>query len=436
MKNQPKAILPSEFLVKFANSVFIPLKNGQCVSCMFSAGGGKRMIIKYLLSEETILKKIFADQYNKTLFVYVDPDEILEISNKNYLELIYSTLIKNLKDKQIESLKNNDSNHLNAIRNTLTNAVNAGWSMVFILHDFEFTLSLSQSVFLNLETIMAINKPKIVYLFLSTINLFDETVLKSLHNLKYAIARNVVYFPLLNKIEIDFLIDQISEQTKVIIPNQIRNILFDVCGGHPQLLKYAVHNLIETGEKYLTDAKQAKSYLLSHYQLKIVCADIWNFLTQKEKDVLNNVVTTGSFLSTQHEEVEYLLKLGLINKLADDKYRVFGSLFEEFVKNKLPLKKLIFDANTKKLYYGSQSCENKFTFQEFKLLVYFVTHENELTTRDKVAEALWGKLYCDKYSDWSIDKIISIVRKKLDALGFPSEYLVTLKKRGFSFSNP
>jgi len=59
-----------------------------------------------------------------------------------------------------------------------------------------------------------------------------------------------------------------------------------------------------------------------------------------------------------------------------------------------------------------------------------------LVTRDQVAEAIWGRHYLEKYSDWSIDKSISILRKKLDALGFRSEYLTTLKKRGFSFSNP
>ena len=70
-----------------------------------------------------------------------------------------------------------------------------------------------------------------------------------------------------------------------------------------------------------------------------------------------------------------------------------------------------------------------------KLLIYFITHENELISRDQVGEVLWGRFYQDKYSDYAVDKIISMLRKKLDALGFSSDKLITLKKRGFSFSN-
>jgi len=201
-------------------------------------------------------------------------------------------------------------------------------------------------------------------------------------------------------------------------------------------LKYSLHLIHEEFKLGLNDDDKIRIFLLNHYQLKIICADIWNFFTDKEKNTMNSIVTTGAILSSQQEEIDYLLKLGLVKIMKEKKYYVFGTLFEEFVKNKLPKHTLTYNAETTKLYYGQTSCEDKFTYQEFKLLVYFVTHENELISRDQVADAIWGRLSHEKYSDWSIDKTISVLRKKLDVLGFPSEQLVTLKKRGFSFSNP
>jgi len=404
---------------------------------MFAAGGGKRTIFNFLLSEGIIIKNIFGNKYEKTLFIYVDPDEILNISSEAYLHLIFAKLALRMNENDVQVFSDHlINNPLILIKKNLENLIIQDWHIVFILNDFEFTLSLPSSIYLNLESIMSVDKSRITYLFLSTINLFDEDVLKNFHNLKHAISRNVIFFPLFNQNESDCLVDRICEKTKSKIPDKAKSVLFELCGGHPQLLKYSFNNLCEQGQELLNDYKKIGSYLTNHFQLNIVCADIWNFLSAKEKEVMTSIVIKRMFSPSLGEAADYLTKLGLIKKITDKKYQVFGVLFEQFIKKKLPKHRLIFDTDTKKLYYGGQSCEDKFTYQEFKLLTYFVSHENELVSRDQVAEAIWGRLFHDKYSDWSIDKIISILRKKLDALGCPSEYLVTLKKRGFSYSNP
>ena len=437
MKNQNGVTLTGKVLDKFAHDVFGPLKDGECVSCMFAAGGGKRTILHFLLSDRITLKTVFGEMYNKTLFVYVDPNEILNISTEAYLDLMLQSLTQALtKHKIVVASETSTTNRLTLIKKIIEKLISEDWNVIFILNDFEFTTSLPISIYLNLESIMSINKSKIVYLFLSTINLFDEGVLKNLHNLKYAVTRNIFYFPLFSEENASYVIDQTCEKLKVKISRTFKNILYESCGGHPQLLKYSLYNLHNSGHLDCKNEKEFKSHLFNCYQLKIVCADIWNFFTEKEKKTIQSIVTTGDLPTTHQEEVEHLLKLGLIYMTKDNKCKLFGTLFEEFVKNKLPKHTLTYNAETKKLYYGSMCCEDKFTYQEFKLLVHFVTHDNELITRDQVADAIWGVHSHEKYSDWSIDKTISILRKKLDALGFPSEQLVTLKKRGFSFSNP
>lgn len=90
-----------------------------------------------------------------------------------------------------------------------------------------------------------------------------------------------------------------------------------------------------------------------------------------------------------------------------------------------------FDEKTNQLYYGTKSCSGAFTLQEFKVLVHLLKKDGAVTSRDDIGEVLWGKNSPEKYSDWMIDKLISNIRKKLDNVGFPSEKLVTLKKRGF-----
>ena len=433
MRNQKIITLSEEYLAKIASAVLLPLKNGDCVSCMFAAGGGKNTLIQYFLTNDNIIQKIFGDQYKKTLFVYVDPNEVLDISSQAYLSLILTNLIRRMNEEKIEVTQ--VENPLMTVKKNLENLIDLGWSVVFVLNDFEFTVSLPISIFTNMESILSVDKSRIVYLFLSSINLLNENVLHNFHSLKYAITRKVRYFSLFNREETDRLVDQTSKKIKLKVSDTLRYTLHELCGGHPRLLKYSLHLIQEEYKEDLKDDNKLRSFLYTHPQLKIVCGDIWNFLSEKERETLNSIATTGTTSQTQEEELSYLVNLGLVKENSKKKYKVFGTLFEELIKKKLPQHTLTYNAETKKLYYDRRSCEDKFTLQEFKLLVYFITHEDTLITRDQVAEAMWGKSYVDKYSDWSIDKTVSILRKKLDALGFPSEHLVTLKKRGFSFSN-
>ncbi|MBM3209246.1 winged helix-turn-helix domain-containing protein [Candidatus Shapirobacteria bacterium] len=52
-------------------------------------------------------------------------------------------------------------------------------------------------------------------------------------------------------------------------------------------------------------------------------------------------------------------------------------------------------------------------------------------SRDEIAEILWGKESYDKYSDWSIDQMISQLRKKLNQLGISPKSLQTIRDRGY-----
>lgn len=427
--------LLEDFLESFANEVFLPLKKHACLTCMFCAGGGKRTLFKLFLSDRSFIKKIFRDQYEKTLFVYVDPDEIIEMTNTAYLELLLNKLENQISSIRIEKTKQIFDNPLLKIKQLLKLLTVKGWDIIFLLNDFEFTLSLSPSIFLNLETIMAVNKSKITYLFLSTVNLLNRDTLNKMHNLKYAISQKVVYFPLLSEKNIMYNLKLFSRKYNVTLTDDITQLLINYCGGHPQLIKYSFSILKGHVHKSGINVKKAEESLSSNNQLKIICADIWNFLSDEEKSLITNVVLTKTLSLALDDSVQYLMKLGLIQKIQNNKYKVFGKIFEDFIKNRLPPQKLTFDPKTNKLYFGTQPCDDSFTHQEFKLLSYFLSHENEVISRDQVGEALWGRNYVEKFSDWSIDKIISNIRKKLDVLGYPSQNLTTLKKRGFSFIN-
>lgn len=428
---------PKEELIKIAQRIFTSVKNRYCITCMFPAGTGKRVLIKFLLQEEKIIKEIFKTEYEKTIFVYIDADEVLNASNEAYLALILENLLLKINEKSIKiDKKNTIPNPLILIKKYSQELINQGYHIVFLLNDFEFTLQLSPTIYRNLESILSIKKNQITFVFLSTINLLEEGTLSHFHNLKYAINRIVYFHPLMSDEQIMYVLTSLSKSLGVKFNEKDINLLKNLGGGHAQLLKYSATILKNTENNIKNNTEKVTQYLLNHEQLRSVCLDIWNYFNDNEKEILINVVRTGKILEDKLTSANFLINTNVIKTGKDEaKYMIFGKLFENFIINQVPAEKLSYDEQTNQIFYGILSCGDKLTLQEFKLLSYFLKNEGKVVSRDEVGQVLWGRNYAEQYSDYSIDKLISSIRKKLDEINFPSYKLVTLKKRGFTFSN-
>lgn len=426
---------PKEEVERFATSMFEPVSKNLCVTGFFISGSGKRTFIKFLLREENILKNIFKDSYTKTLFVLVDPDEILDMTNEAYLKLILDSLLLRMKEKNLPVSQTSLQNPLLNIKSNTEALIEQGWHIVFILSDFEFTLHLASSIYRNLESILALNKKMVSYMFLSTSNLLEENHQLRFHNFKYAINRVTYYHPLLNKEIAYFVLQTIIKQTGYVLSEEQKRLIYDLAGGHAQLLKYMV-TITHTAPPDIADSqKKLREYLLEYDQLQTVCSDIWNYLNEREKEIVMHVVKTGIIPKELQEYAQFLIKTHFLLPNKENVYSLFGDLFTSYIQKQIPQQKLTYDEKLDQIFYGSTPCNDRFTFQEFKLLVYLITNEGKVVSRDEVGQILWGKGYVEKYSDWSIDKLISSIRKKFDDMNFPSHKLTTLKKRGFMFSN-
>ena len=425
---------PLTTLEHSAKQLFDPVKNHLCVAYHFIPGSGKRTLIKFLLREEKILKTLFGNAYSKTLFVWIDPDEILEDNNRAYLQLLLDQLLLTCTQKKITVPSLPSTNPLILLKHALQNLISDGWHTVFLLNDFEYTLSLSPSIFRNLEGILSLNKPQITFVFLSSINLLDEEIIDRFHNLKYAINRVVRYHPLLSKEETSYVVKQFADVLKLKTAYSLVDFLFEQCGGHIQLLKYSMHILADSDKENLQSVEKARELLLTHPQLKTICHDIWSFLQKNEQNAIINVLKTSSFPLSPPSTSDFLLQTGLVNKISNTQTSLFANLFKEHIKEKLPQEKITLDTATNQLYLGDTNISNRFTLQEYRLLVYLVRHINTVISRDEAAQAMWGKDSFDKYSDWTIDKTVSTIRKKLIEAGLPQNKFTTLKKRGFCLS--
>jgi DNA-binding winged helix-turn-helix (wHTH) protein len=83
------------------------------------------------------------------------------------------------------------------------------------------------------------------------------------------------------------------------------------------------------------------------------------------------------------------------------------------------------------IYLNKIDISRLFTYQEFSVLKLLVERSGMVVNRDDIAFALWGDKLFDKYSDWAIDKFVSLIRKKLKKLNFTGNIKV---KKGEGFS--
>lgn len=423
--------LSKNSLEQIAHAIFTPIKNRDCFTCLCIAGSGRRTLLNFFLKERGFIRNILKNQYEKTILVYINLDNAVDLTNESVFKTFSEALFLEMKMRNIKPNRDKANDLLSSIKLNLEILISEHYYVVFLLNDFEYLFHFPDTIFRNLESILAINKSEVNFAFFSTSNLLKETSLAKLHNLKYAVTQNIHYQELLSKEDSLYIIEKLSTGLKLKLQDETKKTLVELCGGHPQLIKYSLYLLNEVPN----NGGKIKELLLNDIQLLNICNDIWRSFNQEERQILIHVYKTGKIPLSLREYADFLINTHVLQLKIGSKYEIFCGLFSQYICNQIPKDKLLYDEKTSQIFLGAKNIGNKFTFQESRLLIHFIVNENKIVARDEVAQILWGKNYIESYSDWSIDKLISVLRKKMNQVGFSSKSLITLKKRGFSFTN-
>ncbi len=169
-------------------------------------------------------------------------------------------------------------------------------------------------------------------------------------------------------------------------------------GNDPTLYKYCEVKALREEvfqEKFVVTDAIPKLYELIGYdwldwRYKEIVADLQ---IESVKELIGGKTCTS----------EFCLKSGLVTN-TNKGIVYFHPLFEYYLKNRLELDQLIKANKTPKDYL---------TGQELKVFNILSQNINSIVGRDDIAKVMWETDWNDKYSDWSIDKVISNIKKKL-----------------------
>lgn len=444
-----------ETLKKYAKSIFAPIKRGESVTCVWVPMAGRRLISRFIINNLSLFTDVAGDP-SCCLLAYLEPLELTEESLAGYVRLMGKSIleacqknshVKNLKElvtKERLACFSDESatctRVLSELKTLIQEILNLKVQLVLFLGKFD-ELTFTDALFCNnLRSLWASFQPHLHYVFLTRTDITRFETAREYAGLVSVIMQNIVYVPLLEDKDVEYVLDQEAKRLKTSFSPDERSVLKKVCGSHPYLLVIGGRTLVNREDRAKLSGEQLADFLLGYHQLHSPTREIWTLRTREEKELLKRIVADG--VRDLPGEGLVLEKLGLVKKEEKTgKYVLFSQLFDQAVlgatKTKPTLKgvprTLTLDPETGAILLGNRAIEEEFTRQEYDILSFLLKEPNKLRTRDEIGEVLWGEDSYDKYSNWAIDQLMSQLRKKLEKLGVGRKKLVTIRGRGYKF---
>lgn len=264
-------------LQDYAQEIFTPIKRGECVSTIWLPMLGRRLRNKFIISYPQLFKEQIGD-LDKYLLVYVEPLELTEQSNIGYIKLItksildsYSRIVKkgapelfneaNFYDTSLTSYPQ----WLESLNRLINQITSEGKEIVLFLGEFD-ELEFASSVFYNnLKSVWVKVDGHLHFIFLLLTDVAKQQSITKFGELNELVLKNVLYIPLLGKDEIDYQIDYFSKQLRRPFSAEEKNLLVEVCGGHPYLLK-SCSRLIALMNGHKIGISALREMLINHFE--------------------------------------------------------------------------------------------------------------------------------------------------------------------------
>lgn len=442
---------PLDIPRKFATELFQILDTGENATSIWVGSAGRRLISQFLINHPEEIVDVVPN-FKKYLLVYVEPLDLTENTQSAYLKLMGQAFIQACKQNPELNCEFNDSELelfdsenppyaklLEGLKRLFQVVIDQNIEVVLLLGEFD-ELEFINAVFSNnLRSVWNKFNGQLHYVFLikDLRLIFGQNQYGE--ELRYLIFQNLLFWPLQEEND-DYFISYFENKTGFTLSPELKQLVKDICDGHPYFLKLAIDTLSKKQSSKDIGIEELGTLIRSNYEIRAVSDRILEVLTEEMKNFLTEITIDKVYELPNKEELLALESLGLISKSEDGSYQPFCLAFRDAVlKTVLPRtnnttkqsKGLVFESDLNSISFDGKPLEDDLTRQEFELLSYLIKSPNKLHSRDEIAEALWGKDSFEKYSDWAIDQLMSKLRKKLTSLKVKDNTLVTVRGRGY-----
>ena len=291
--------------------------------------------------------------------------------------------------------------------------------IVFLVKDAEWLLTAAPHLIPSLQDYVLQSNRKISFLFFFERNILDS---KTSHIVAAcpSLFQNVFIQSLYQRSEIVHFIRHLEQLYGFSLDTNEREEIWRQTRGYIWLTTEAVRNAHATGSLSF-------DHPAMHFRLQAV----WEGFTYQEQQLLLAIVRNRNISINSDETCSYVLQTGLIAKEADTRIITVPILSCYIEKISSEHYQLTFENDS--LSVNHVPVDSFFSERERGLLVYIFTHQGEVIPRDTVATVLWGENVEENYTDWGLDQAMRRLRKRLEQLGIPKQFIKTVKGKGYCY---
>lgn len=454
--------------IEEATTILHTVQAFDCCSIVGISNIGKSDLLRTLVLPDFLAR--FNPLAQRMLYVYVDCNRMLSLSDQGFYELVLRCLQDQLRAKQAassavagassrgvmeqldhayEGLINPHSpfhvplsfnQGLTAVLDQLETA------LVLIFDEFDDVLErVDGRVFLNLRALEDQYRRRLVYVTATNLPLAMLRRDLDVDEFTELFAHSTYYLPPLNRSDATSFIQNYAAGAGVTFNERDVAFLLDWAGGHIGLVETACSVLgALTGAPARDESqdwiihREAASSMPRSLVVQTECRKIWGSLNDNERQTLLDLLTPGGEPSTH--AIGSLRQKHVLVGNSDETLQPFCRLFASYLQQQNTLARpgvhgLRVDVESGEVHVDGRRTE-VLTNLEYRLLLLLYGQIGKICDKYEVVEAVWGQDYIDTVDDARIEKLVSRLRAKIEPDPGTPRYILTIRGRGYKLVGP
>jgi hypothetical protein len=397
------------------------IKNRHSVVLVGMKRVGISNFLRFFLNRRGIKEKYISDKKNH-IFIPIDLNDLVErelfpfwvLTLKRIEDAVSSLAISDKTKKYIEALFLDSIQSqdlfltIDSIRKSLSALVAEGVTpTIFFLRFDRMSEVVTPEFFANLQGLIDACQQELSYVFTSvrSLEFLSPTVFTKASVSAFA---RTMYIKPGTKHDSEVIFEQLCKKYDLTFSIPVRNSVLTVVDGYTQYLQFALSYLHEKKSNEVSLALANELYVDERIALQ--SEELWESLTDEEKDVLLGFQNNKNITSEEYEKGAYLWNTGIIGREG-----IFSELFQKYLDQK---------------DVSKESGKKELSKKENLLLKILEENKGALCEREAIIDYVWPEAESYGVSDWAVDRLVARLRGKLKT--FKSDYeIVTVKTRGY-----
>lgn len=435
--------------------LFEAIRGRDCLSIVGVSNLGKSATLR-ALADPAVQTRYMGDEAAGYLFVYIDFNQMLELSEQAFYELVLRCSIDAMRE---HSPGNGVLERVERAYTTLV-APNSAFEVplsfaqamaaigdllpqcvVFLFDEIDEPVAgIDGRVFLNLRALKDRHRAGLTYITATNRRLGQIRSDSNVLEFAELFSHHVHYLSMLKDEELQQFAARFASEESITFSAEDVAFMRIWSGGHPALLETTCRILgLLTGSPVRDPSqdwiihRRAAEVLAQDLNITAECRKIWNDLDENEQSALL-ALGRGLDVSDATPGLDSVIAKHLVVVNGAER-RIFARALEEFVQRQHVVQRpqpqgIRLDLDSGEVWVNGQVIPT-LTNLEYRLLLLLYGRIGKICTKYDVVEAVWGEEYIDEVDDARIEKLVSRLRQKMEPDAANPRYLQTIRGRGY-----